>query len=92
MSKEEKERERKEREKAFRKESQKIAVQALGRSASEQKNSDRKSIKTKGEKEMSEAAAMIGTTGSSFQESVQGQFGTKVTEVFDQQKQMLDSF
>ncbi|MEI5993035.1 hypothetical protein [Candidatus Enterococcus mansonii] len=90
MSKEEKK--RKEREKAFRKESQRLAIKGLGKSTNEQKNTDKESIKTQGESKLKEAAAMIGKTGSSFQESVKGQFGKKVTEVFEQQKQTMDNF
>ncbi|EOH92390.1 hypothetical protein UAW_03055 [Enterococcus haemoperoxidus ATCC BAA-382] len=86
------EKERKEREKAFRKESQRLAIKGLGKSTNEQKSKDKESIKTKGETELKDAAAMIGTTGSSFQESVKGQFGKKVTEVFEQQKQTMDHF
>ncbi|WP_430597697.1 hypothetical protein [Enterococcus sp. AZ177] len=92
MSKEAKEREQKAREKAFRKESQKIALRGLGKSASAQMNTDKESVKTKGEKGMSEASSMINSTGSSFQESVKGQFSKKVTQVFEEQKQTLDSF
>ncbi|MGX7412912.1 hypothetical protein [Enterococcus caccae] len=86
------EKKRKEREKAFRKESQRLAIKGLGKSTNEQKNKDKESIKTQGETELKEATAMIGTTGNSFQESVKGQFGKKVTEVFEQQKQTLDNF
>lgn len=92
MSKEERERERKAREKAYRKEGQKLAIQALGRSAVSEKNKDKESIKTKGEKEMKEATTMLKTTGSSFQDAVKGQFGKKVVEVLEEQKQTLDSF
>lgn len=92
MSKEAKERERKAREKAYRKESQKIAIQGLGRSANAEKNTNKESMKKKGETEMERASTMINSTGNSFQELVKGQFGKKVQEVFEQQKQLLKNF
>lgn len=92
MSKEEKERVRKDREKAFRKENQRLAIEGIGKGATEQKNTDKESLKTKGETALKEAGTMISSSGSSLQESIKGQFGKKITEVFDKQQQTLDTF
>lgn len=92
MSKEAKERERKERELAHRKETQRIAIEGIGRSGKGQKEKDKEYIKTKGETELKEAGAMIGKSGKDFQHSVKGQFGKKITDVMEKQKQLLDTF
>ena len=89
MAEKETSRQRKEREKAFRKESQKIAIQAVGRNSVQESTSDKDSIQRRGKETINEARTVISSTGSSLQKSVKGQFGDKVSEVFEEQKKML---
>lgn len=92
MAKKETASQRKEREKTFRKANQKIAIQGIGRSTNQEKQADSDRIKLRGTEEVEKATEVLNSTGTSLQESVQGQFGKKVTEVFDQQQKTLDKF
>lgn len=78
--------------KQYKKNMQKAKVRAVGLSGSQSKNTKRAKIKVTGEQESKSAKKSISKATDGLQKSVKGQFGKKVIEVFDKQKQTLDNF
>lgn len=78
--------------KQYRKSMQKTKVRAVGRSGSQSKNTKKAKIILAGEQESKVAKTSISKATTGLQKTVKGQFGKKVTEVFDKQKQTLDKF
>lgn len=78
--------------KEYKKNLQKTKVRAIGRAGVRNKESQREIIIRMGEQESKVAEEVIGKATAGLQSSVKGQFGKKVTEVFDKQKQTLAKF
>ena len=78
--------------KQYKKNLQKTKVRAIGRSGLKSKESKKKKTIRLGEQESKSAQKAISTATNGLQETVKGQFGKKVTQVFDKQKQTLDNF
>lgn len=78
--------------KEYRKNVQKTKVRAIGRSGSQSKELKKEKTIRLGEQESKTAQKAISKATSGLQETVKGQFGKKVTQVFDKQKQTLDNF
>lgn len=76
----------------YKKNVQKTEVKAIGRSGSQSKESKKAKTKKLGKQESKLAKASLSKTTTGLQSTVKGQFGKKITKVFDQQKQMLDEF
>lgn len=76
--------------KEYQKNTQKIKVRAFSRLLVMNKNNKRKIIMSLGKEQSKLAKSSISTATKGLQDSVKGQFGKKVTEVFDKQKQTLD--
>ncbi|MGX4687643.1 hypothetical protein JNUCC83_12440 (plasmid) [Vagococcus sp. JNUCC 83] len=78
--------------KEFKKNVQKSKVRAVGRSGVNSMGKLKKKVKSSGEQESKSAKASISKATTGLQATVKGQFGKKVTEVFDQQQKTLDKF
>lgn len=78
--------------KEYKKKAQKAKVRAIGRSGSMSTSSLERAVKLLGEQESKSAKTSISKTTKELKSTVKGQFGKKVTEVFDKQKQTLDKF
>ncbi len=78
--------------KEYRKNAQKIKVRAIGRSGANSKEIKKRIITRLGTIESRNAQKSISKATKGLEETVKGQFGTKVTEVFEKQKQTLDNF
>lgn len=91
MTNEEKERRQKERDLALRKESQIKAIKVIGKAGKAEQKKDAKDTEEKGKKELNIAKEKLTSSNKNFQQAVKGQFGKKVTEVLDKQKDMLNT-
>ena len=78
--------------KEYKKNSQKAKVRAVGRSGVTSMNSFQQATELQGEQEIKTAKSSISKATKGLQTSVKGQFGKKVTEVFDEQQKILDNF
>ncbi|WP_206911618.1 hypothetical protein IGL98_000938 [Enterococcus sp. DIV0840] len=78
--------------KEYKKNAQKTKVRAIGRSGVQSKELKKEKIIRLGEQESKRAQKSISKATTGLQDTVKGQFGKKVTEVFDKQKQTLDNF
>ncbi|MDT2010831.1 hypothetical protein [Carnobacterium divergens] len=78
--------------KDYRKNVQKAKTRAIGRSIVQSKELKKTKTKSLGEKESKTAKASCSKATKGLEANVKGQFGKKITEVFDQQQQALDKF
>lgn len=78
--------------KEYKKNAQKTKVRAIGRSGFQSKEVKKEKIIRLGEQESKSGQKAISKAITGLQETVKGQFGKKVTEVFEKQKQTLDNF
>lgn len=58
----------------------------------QQSNSKKNKVKTEGKTTLEEAKSSISQTTTGLQGAVKGQFGKKITETFEKQKQKLDAY
>ncbi|WP_375179034.1 hypothetical protein [Enterococcus rotai] len=78
--------------KKIEKENQKTNVRAIGMATLQQSNSKKNKVKTEGKSTLEEAKSSISQTTTGLQGAVKGQFGKKITETFEKQKQKLDAY
>ncbi|EUJ26746.1 hypothetical protein MFLO_13855 [Listeria floridensis FSL S10-1187] len=78
--------------KEFQKNNQKIQVQALGMQHIRTGEAADKRVRKTGKEEIKMAKTSVSKTSSCLQEAVKGNFGKKVTEVFEKQEEMLENF
>lgn len=67
-------------------------VQLIGRISLQQAYDKKQTIRKKGKKEIEVAQRLIETTTRELNEHVKGEFGKKIKEVLDRQKQVLENF
>lgn len=78
--------------KEYKKNVQKTKVRAVGRSGVTSTNSLKQAVKLLGEQESKSAKTTISKATTGLESTVKGQFGKKVTTVFNRQQQTLDKF
>lgn len=78
--------------KQYKKNLQKAKVRVIGQSGILSRDLKKAKVIRLGEEESKFAQKSISTATKGLQETVEGQFSKKVTEVFDKQKQTLDNF
>ncbi|MFK4567909.1 hypothetical protein [Enterococcus sp. UD-01] len=78
--------------KEYKKNLQKMSAQATAMALVQKKDSLVKKTKKSGETESESAKSSIISATSGLGETVKGQFGKKVTQVFEEQGKMLDKF
>lgn len=78
--------------KEFQKNLQKTQVRAVGKACSESKGVTYSETKKSGEKASKSGSKSITKATTGLQSTIKGQFGKKITTVFDKQKQLLKDF
>lgn len=76
--------------KEYKKNTQKIKARAISRSTVSQQSRTVQTFKKQGKEATEQAKSSTSEASEGLQQSVQGQFGKKVTEVFDKQKETLE--
>lgn len=77
--------------KKIKKQMQKNSVQAIGIAAIQQSNNKKKNAKKQGKEATDEAKQAISQAATGIQSTVKGQFGGKITEMFEKQQKSIDS-
>lgn len=76
--------------KDYKKKTQKLIVETRSQLLVEKKDRQRKTIKRSGKKQLEEAQEVLITANKGLKTSIKGQFGKKVTVVFEEQKKTLE--
>lgn len=71
---------------------ERINVQAVGTAKIQESYLNQQQAKQQGKKELTAAKTILASSTDSLKEAVKGQFGKQITEVFEQQQQMMEKF
>lgn len=76
--------------KELKKNLEKIRVQAIGTAKIQKSNAKQQEADKQGDEAAESAKKALASSSQTLEGAIKGQFGTKVTEVFEKQRQTLD--